>query len=119
MEIILSLMFAGVIFQRFLNQSRMCLYNIDSPPFVSAGSIEINHGSERDVIKLCYFPFPVAIILSWFCYVTYYHKLLHNVKQRPTSHTWLKELLLHKEVSIQHPRKPCYSCEIHVPNRIW
>ena len=23
--------------QRFLNQSRMCLYNIDSPPFVSAG----------------------------------------------------------------------------------
>ena len=56
MEIILSLMFAGVIFQRFLNQSRMCVYNkfIDSPPFVSAGSIEINHGSERDVIILSY-----------------------------------------------------------------
>ena len=46
---------------------------IDSPPFVSTGSIEINHGSERDIIKLCYFPFAVAIILSRFCFVTYYH----------------------------------------------
>ena len=34
----------------------MWLYIIDSPPFVSAGYSEINK-SERDVIKLCYFPF--------------------------------------------------------------
>ena len=36
-------------------------------------------------------------------------------KLRPTSH---KKPLLHKEVSIQCRRKPRYSCEIHVPNRI-
>ena len=39
--------------------------------------------------------------------------------ERPTSHTQLKKPLLHKEVSIQRHRKPRYSCEIHVPNRIW
>ena len=66
MEIILSLMFAGV------SQGCVCTI-IDSPPFVSAGSIEINHRSEQDIIKLCYFPFAVVIILSRFCYVTYYH----------------------------------------------
>ena len=53
--------------------SQGCVCTIDSPPFVSAGSIEINHGSEPDIIKLCYFPLAVAIILSRFCYVTYYH----------------------------------------------
>ena len=51
------------------------VYWIDSPPFVSAGYlIEINK-SERCVIKLCYFPFAVAIILSIFVYVTYYRIL--------------------------------------------
>ena len=47
MEIILSLMFAGV------SQGCVCTI-IDSPPFVSAGSIEINHRSEQDIIKLCH-----------------------------------------------------------------
>ena len=36
-------------------------------------------------------------------------------KQRPSSHTYLRKSLLHKEVGIQRRRKPCYSCEIHVP----
>ena len=53
--------------------SQGCVCATDSTPFVSAGSIEINLGSEPDVIKLRYFPSAVAIILSRFCYVTYYH----------------------------------------------
>ena len=40
-------------------------------------------------------------------------------QQRPASNTQLKKLLLHEEVSSQRRRKPLYSCEIHVPNRIW
>ena len=55
-----------LFFKDFLiSQGCVCTI-IDSPPFVSAGSIEINHRSEQDIIKLCYFPFAVAIILSRF-----------------------------------------------------
>ena len=72
----------------------------------------------RVVIKLCYFPFAVAIILSRFCLC---HVLPYFTKrnQRPTSHTQLKKQLVHKDVSIQRRRKPCYGREIHVPKRIW
>ena len=63
------------------------------------------------LIKLRYFPFVVAIILSRFCLC---HVLPYFIKrnQRPTSHTQLKKQLLHKEVSIQRRRKPCYGFEI-------
>ena len=54
------------------------------------------------------------LILSRFCLC---HVLPYFIKrnQRFTSRTQLKKPLLHKEVSIQRRRKPCYSCEIHVP----
>ena len=60
----------------------------------------------RDVIKLCYFPFSVAIILPRSCL---WHVLPYFTKrnQRPTSHTQLKKQLLHKDVSIQRRRRPC------------
>ena len=98
--------------QRFLNQSRMCLYNW----FTTFCQRWLK--SEGDVIKLCYFPLTVAIILSRFCLC---HVLPYFTKrnQRPTTHTQLKKQSLHKDVSIQRRRNPCYGHEIHVAKRIW
>ena len=51
-------------YQKFLNQSRMCLYSW----FTTFCQHGLNwNKSECNVIKLCYFPFAVAIILSRFC----------------------------------------------------
>ena len=64
----------------------MCLYVIDSPPFVSAGYSEINM-SERDVIKLCYFPFECSDFFVQVFYVTYYRILLSETKGPHHIHT--------------------------------